>query len=113
MRPPTQVDKATLLVKGNRWIGKRLQQLHLVFLSLLAEKANRLFPHHFFAVKRQAAGNDLGHLLFNLFKIILSKGAIDVKIVIKPCFNSRANGNLCLWKQGLHRLRHNVRSAVA
>ena len=69
----------------------------------------RLFFRHLKSLQRHIFLDDLLHLGLDLFKILRRKRRLDIKIIIKPILNSRANS----WPRPREQLKHSLSHDMA
>ena len=79
------------------------QDLQFVRLVLGFDPCLGISAAYFDPLKRQTPANDLAHLLFYCLEIGLGEGIGIVEVVIKAALGPRANGDLGLGKELLHR----------
>ena len=115
MRPSAKIRKVPLRVERNHRILRQVaNQLHLVVLAFFIKKANRIFPLHFLPDDWQILLDDLFHFGFNFGQVFRNKRMLRVDVIVKSIGDPRTDAELHLIaEQMLHRLRHDMRSAVA
>ena len=113
MRPPAQIHELALFIETHLLVLKVLEQFHFIGLALTLEKVKRLLPGNFPTGERQVLLDQFLHPGLDTLKIFGSKGLGRVKIIIKPGFNGRADGDLDTGEEGTHRLSHDMGGAVA
>ena len=114
MRAGAEIDEVTLPVKGDdRILRQVVDQLDLVRLLALLHELDRLVARKLEALQTQLLLADLAHLGLQLFEDLRRKRLGAVKIIIKTILNRRADGELHLRVQPLHRLCEDVAGRVA
>ena len=113
MRPATQVDPLALAIQADGLVrGNAGDDLGLVVLAEVLEKAHRFVARHLAAQHREIALHDLGHLRFDRGEIFGREGSLVGEVVVETIFDHRADGHLRIGEQGLHGLREQVRRRV-
>ena len=107
MRTTAEVDKLALSIERQILIAwNRFNNLDFVVLSHLSKHRNRFIATHHGALHREIFFNNLSHDFLDRLQIFRSKRTREGKVVEKPIFNYRPDGNLSFWKETLHRLSH-------
>ena len=108
-----QVGELALPIEGDVGVlGQVLNQFHLVGLALLLHVADGLLPGQLEALKLELLLADLAHLGLDLLQILLGEGLGAVQVVVEAIVNGRADGQLGIRPQALHRLRQHVGAGV-
>ena len=114
VRAAAQVDPVALAVERNRVLLRdRGDDLGFVFLALLAEKLHGFVTRHLAALDRQILLGDLGHALFDRREIFRRERPLVREVVVEAVLDHRADGDLRIGKQLLHRVREQMRGRVA
>mmetsp|Transcript_39955 Transcript_39955/g.118960 ORF Transcript_39955/g.118960 Transcript_39955/m.118960 type:complete len:337 (-) Transcript_39955:288-1298(-) len=123
VRPGAQVPPAlgvALLadvVDGNGCLGRArqdaVQDLQLVRLALRLDARARLGSRDLLLDKRHVGAHNLLHLLADLLEVLVRYRLLNVEVVKEPALCPRADGDLCILVDALHRHGHDVRAAVA
>ncbi len=108
-----QIHELALLIEGDVGIGGQIiDQFHLIRLLPLLHVLEGLGTGQLKALQLQLFLADLAHLRLNLCQVILGKSKGRVQIVVKAVVDARADGQLHLRMQALHRLSQNVGAGV-
>ena len=114
MRSAAQVDPVALPVEADFLLLRNAgDDLGLVDLTQSPEELHRLIARHDAAGDFLVRLGQLGHLRFDGREILRREGALVGKVVVKAVLDDRADGDLRLREQLLHRLRQQVRRGVA
>jgi len=114
VRAPAEIDPVALPVERDRLLlGNGGDDLGLVLLAHVAEELHRFVARHLAARDRQVALRNLGHAPLDRGEVFGRKGALVGKIVIEAVFDHRADGDLRIGEELLHRVREQVRRRVA
>ena len=113
MRPAAEVDEIALAVEGHGGRIDAAQDLHLERLAPLLEEPDRRLARHLLADERMIGEDDLAHRGFDPLEISGSERRRLQEVVVEAILDGRADGDLDLGEQPLHRLRHDVRRRVA
>ena len=105
MRACAQVREIALLIEGDNSVLRQIvYKLDLVRLLALFHELYRLLAGQLKALKLYLLLADLAHLGLYLLEYLGGDGKGRVKIVVKPVFDSGADGQLHLGVEALHRL---------
>jgi len=85
----------------------------LQFVGLIGKDLHGLLPGDLFAHKRAPGAYALPHAARDLCQIIGCEWPRQVKIIIEPIFDGRANGQLGLREEALHCLGHDMGGRVS
>ena len=85
----------------------------LVVLAQVLEERDRLVARHHLALDLQVALGELRHVLFDGRKIFRRERALVGEIVVEAVLDHRADGDLRIREQLLHRLRQQMRRRMA
>ena len=85
----------------------------LYFSPIDCEELHRLVARHHLALHRQVLLRDLGHLLLDRGEVLRREGPLVGEVVVEAVLDHRADGDLRVGEQLLHRLRQQVRGRVA
>ncbi len=114
MRPPAKIDEITFTIQANVFVRRnRRNNFRFIVLANAFEKRNRIVSLPFFARDHLVFFGQFHHFLFNGFQIFGRKRALVRKIVVKAVIDNRANSDLGLRKQTLHRVGQQVCSGMA
>ena len=101
-------------VHADRLVARNgLDQLDLVGLVIVLIELHRARAIPDFGLYLVAGGDDLAHLLFDGLEIGVGKRLLPVEIVVPAVVDHRANGDLHVRPQLLHRAGHDVGAVVA
>ena len=112
MRTCTQVNKVAMTIHTDLRIGSQVVDM-LDLETLIREDLLRLLAADHFAHERLVCGNDLCHLRFDRFEIVLGDGMRQLKIVEKAVFCGRPEGDECIRIERLNCFSHDVRCRMA
>ena len=113
MGPAAEVGEIALLVDRDRVVVRELvDQLDLVGLASVLKERQGIGLGNIFLGDRRCRFGQLRHLLFDLYEILRRKGTLEIEVVVEPFFDRGTDGKLCLRKELLYRMRHEVRSTV-
>ena len=113
VRAAAEVEPLALLVDLDHLVGRDgVDQFDLEVLALGRKDALGLVARPHFLGERSAAGDDLGHLLFDRREIVLGEGRVALEVVIKAVLDHRADGDLRRRPKFLHGFGEDVRSVV-
>jgi len=114
MRPATQVDEIALSIERDILIGRnRGNDLRLVVLADTLEELHRLVARPYLAMHLDLAPGDLVHARLDRGDILRRKRALVREVVVKAVIDDRADGDLRLREELLHRVRKQVRRGMA
>ena len=113
VRAAAEVDELALVVQRDGRVGNALDDLDLVVLAHLPEAADRLAARHLFPPHGQVLGDDRAHHLLDAGEILAREPAGPLEVVVEAVLDDRADGDLGLGEEPLHRLRHEVRGRMA
>ena len=98
-----QVNELAFAVQRNIFIAWNAgNNFGLVVFALVFEKLHGIIAHPFFASNYFIEPGQLGHFFLDRFQIFRGEGALVGKVVVKPVFDHRANGDLRRGEQFLH-----------
>ena len=113
VRAAAQVLPIALPVQTDRLARRNgADDLCLVVLADLLEMRHRLIARQHAAMHRQILGGDLRHALFDGRQILGGEGPLVGEIVVKAVLDHRADGDLRLGEELLHRIRQQVRGGM-
>ena len=113
MRAGAQIGELALLVEAYGRIFRQIpDELDLVGLVLLLHELYGLFAGQLEALYGQLLLAYLAHLCLELLEDLGGEGDVGVDIVVEAVVYSRADGQLGLGVQALHRLGEDVAGAV-
>ncbi|NNL98002.1 MAG: hypothetical protein HKO63_07340 [Acidimicrobiia bacterium] len=80
---------------------------------LVGKHLEPLVPVDDLAIERLILGQDLVHLAFQKLDVVGSERTSDIKVVVEPVGDGRANGELGTRERGQHRLGQHVGRGMA
>ena len=108
-----EVGELPLLVEADGgFLGKIVDQLHLVELTLFLHELHGLSPGQLKALQLQLLLADLAHLTFDLLHDLRGKGERGVHVVVKALVDGGSDGQLHLGVQALDGLGQHVGAGV-
>ncbi len=110
VRPAAQVDEGAAAVDGHRLVRQVVDQLQLVGLG--GEELAGLLPVHLLPDKRRFGRHAFLHLLLDSGEVLRHQGPRQVEVVVEAVLDGRADAELGLREEHLHRLRHHVGGRV-
>ncbi len=114
MRASAEIEPVALLVDLQVLAWRNgVHQLDLEHLALVAEILFRLVAAPEFLGEGRVALDDLMHLRFDLGEIVGVERLLLGEVVVETVLDDRADGHLSAGPQGLHGLRHDVRSVMS
>ena len=87
--------------------------LGLVVLAHVLEELHGLVARHHAPADLQVRRGDFLHLRFELLEVFGREGTLEREVVVEAVLDDRADGDLRLRVDGLHRLGQQVRGGVA
>ena len=113
MGSAAQIDELALLVERDLLArGNSADDLGLVRLPHVAEELDRLVPVHHGAGHREVLAGKLLHFLLDGRQVFGREVLLVGEVVVEAILDGRPDGHLCLGKQFLHRLGHQVGRGV-
>ena len=113
VRPAAQIDEIVLPVERDRLAGgNRRDDLGLVVLALVPEELHRLVARHHLALDLEVALRDLLHALLDRGEVFRRERPLVGEIVVEAVLDHRADGDLRVGEQLLHRVRQQVRRGM-
>ena len=112
MRTSAEIHELSLAVERRCLILDVFQYVNFVVLSSFFEESDRVLPRHLHSLERNVGLHDLVSPRFDLLKVLRGKRTIEGKVVVKPLFDGRADGELRGREDCLHGLRHDVGAAM-
>ena len=107
-----QIHKLSLTIEGDfRILRKIPDQLHLIGLALFLHENDGLLSGKQKLLQPGTVFDDLLHLRLNGVQILSGKGRM-IKVIVKTRVDAGTDGQLCIRKQILYRLRHHMGSRV-
>mmetsp|Transcript_24692 Transcript_24692/g.53920 ORF Transcript_24692/g.53920 Transcript_24692/m.53920 type:complete len:206 (+) Transcript_24692:1548-2165(+) len=113
VRPRAQVPPAITHVVDGDWLLQSLEDFKLIRLVRLANATLSFLAGHLLTRQRQLHLDQLVHLLLDTPKILFLEHIGVVKIVVETLLDPRANGDLGVLEQALHRHGHNMSRGMA
>ena len=89
-----------------------LNKFNFVWLALFFHQLKCFIGRKFKSFNRIIFLNNNFHFLFYFIKVILCEMSINIKIIIKTVFNSRADSKFCVWIKPFNSLCHYMRCSV-
>src|SRR6185503_8854392 len=103
-----------LAVEGDRFLLRNGgDDLRLVFFPDGIEEGDGVVALHFLSLNGKILLRDLRHSFLDLRKVVRREGALVREVVVEPVLDHRADRDLGVGKELLHRLRQQVRGGVA
>src|SRR5690606_22691460 len=100
MWSPAKVDKLALPIQRDRFVRRDvLDDLRLVFLSLVAKESNRFIAVTDFTHDRLIAVHDAFQPLFDDREVLGREWLVSCEVVIEPVLDRGTDGHLCLGPQ--------------
>ena len=113
MRAAAKIHEVALTIERNHFTRRnRRDDFSLVVFAQSLEEVDGFFTRHFFAHDRNIFLDELIHTSFDRLQIFGRKSAGVGKVVVKAVFDRRSDRDLCLGKELLDGLSHQVSSRV-
>ena len=112
MRPAAKIGEIALFVERYAVIRKLADELYLVGFSAFLKERQGLSLGYVFSNDRGCRFCQLRHPLFDLHEIFRRERTLQIEVVVEPFLDRRTDGKLCLRKELLYGVRHQVRSTV-
>src|SRR5499425_378129 len=113
VRPAAEIDEVPLLVQGDGGRIDAADDLHLERLAALLEEADGLLARQLRALEGRVGLGELTHARLDSLEVLRREGRGLGEVVVEAVLDGRANGDLDLGEELLHRLRHQVGGGVA